>query len=233
MRSKVSPIRGEKSGRRIIMIFIISILTLSANGQMQIKPVKSLIINEDSVSLKTALQGKAVGIIFDTIPLSVIDTIPLVKYVKAENFERQPAFYINGKFMTNTALRTIDPMVIDSIHIEKNEIEIENKKYYGQIYITLKKEYMPKFISLNDLMLKYTTLKNEFTIYMIDNDIIKGNYDQCLVDEKYILKIIVDTIEIEKGKTKINVVRLLTKSKENIEKSREIRIRGLNEMILN
>ena len=229
--------RLEKKKNRVILFFTIFILSFSANGQVQIEPIKLLSISENSLSkqqienIEVALQGKVAG--FSEMPLPILDTIPLVEYVKAENFEKQPAFYINGKLSAYTILSTIDPMVIDSLYIEKNEIEIEGKRYYGQIYIKLKKEYTPNILSLNDLMLKYTNLKNEFTIFMLDDNIIKGDFDQYFVDEKYILKIILDTVEIEKGKTQVNLVRLLTKSKENIEKSGEIRIRGFNKIAMN
>jgi hypothetical protein len=76
-------------------------------------------------------------------------------------------------------------------------------------------------ISLTALVEKYTTLKNGRTIFIIDNELINDNYNKFFIDEKYIFKIIVDTIE----SVNIDVVRLLTRSKENIEKSKEIRIR--------
>ena len=199
---------------RLILIFIISTITLSANGQVN--------------TLKPIFERKG-GIITSN---PIIDTIPLVKYVNTENKALQPAIYINGEFSNAIRIKTVDPMLIDSIHVEKKEIEIENKRYYGQIFFKMKKEYSPQLISLTNLAMKYTNLKNGLTIFMLDNDIIQEDYDQCLVDEKYILQIIVNTVEMGKEKTIVNVVRLMTKSKENIEKSREIRIRGLDEMTL-
>lgn len=200
---------------RLILIFIISILTLSANGQNK---------------LENALRNRATGVFFrDSINnKNTADTIPTVEYDNAKYDSSQPAYYFNGKFInTIDPLRAVDPQSIDSIYIEHKEIEINNKKYYGQIYITMKKEYIPNLISLTDLKQKYTNLKNEVTVFMIDDHIIKENYDQYLVDEKDILKIIVDTIEMKDEKTTINVVRLLTRSKENIEESKKIYIRGL------
>ena len=198
---------------RVILIFSFSSLFLSATGQVD--------------TIKPIFEGK-VGILSYS---NVNDTAPFVEYDQTENIGLQPAFYINGKFSSSTIIRAVDPMLIDSIHITKREIEIENKKHYGQIFIQMKNEYTPQIISLPDLASKYTNIKNGLTIYMLDNDIIKENYDECLVDETYILKIIVSTIEMDKEN--VNVIRLLTKSKENIEKIREIRIRGLDEIALN
>ena len=213
---------------RHIMIFISSILTLSANGQMvptaiepiKIEPIVSMLIPS--------------GVVDDiSVREIVIDTIPIVEYAVSESDNLQPAFYINGILSSRTRLTTIDPMFVDSIHVEKKEFEIEGKRYFGQIFIKMKMEYNPQIISLNDLIEKYTNIKNELTIFMIDNNFIKDDYDQYLVDEKFLLKIIVDTIERKIDKQNVNIVRLLTKSKENIEKSKEIRLRGLEEITMN
>lgn len=156
----------------------------------------------------------------------IIDTVPLIEYVNVQDITQQPAFYINGKFST---LRTIDPAYIDNVRVENKKVEIENKKYDGQIFITMKKGYSPLEISLNGLARKYTNLKNEPTIFMIDSIIVKEDYDKYLVDEKYIFKIIVETIQ----QNNVTIVQLLTKSKENIEKSKEVRIRGLKDVAYN
>ena len=203
---------------RIILILMISILTLSANGQTESETQK-----DATISLTTSSGNKK----------AVCDTTLSVEYVNTENVGRQPVYYINGKLSNPTLLRTIDPMLIESIDVEKREIEIKGKGYYGQIYLKMKKEYNPQLISLNDLKAKYTNLTKSATIFMIDNDIIKDDYDQYLVDEKFILKITVDTVESEKEKLNVAIVRLLTKTKENIEKSKEIRLRGSDKTTLN
>ena len=203
---------------KLILILIISFLTLSVNGQ--IGPINK---KDAKVSLTTSIGDKK----------AVSDVTPSIEYVKTENVGRQPVYYINGKLSNTTILRTIDPNLIDSIHVEKKEIEIKGKSYHGQIDLKMKKEYHPQLISLNDLKAKYTNLTKSATIFMIDNDIIKDDYDQYLVDEKFILKIIVDTVESEKEKLNVAIVRLMTKTKENIEKSKEIRLRGSDKTTLN
>ena len=82
-------------------------------------------------------------------------------------------------------------------------------------------------ISLNDLKSKYTNLKNTPTIFMIDNEIINGDYDKYIVDENYLLRISIETIENRKEKLHFNLIQILTKTEENIRKSKEIIIRGL------
>ena len=201
---------------RLILILMISILTLSVNGQTESKTQK-----DATISLTTSIKNKK----------AVSDTTLSVEYVKTENVDRQPAYYINGKLSSPTLFRTIDPKLIESIDVEKREIK--GKSINGQIHLKMKKEYHLQLISLNDLKAKYTNLTKIATIFMIDNDIIKDDYDQYLVDEKFILKIIVDTVESKKEKLNVAIVRLLTKTKENIEKSKEIRIRGSDKTTLN
>ena len=208
--------------RIFIFSICVSILTLSANGQSE-------------ALINSLTGGREAGVISLPTSMKKIDTIPKVKYVMKESDRRLPAVYIDGKFCDNvgnsTRLKTIDPMLLDSIHIEKEEIEVKGKKYYGQIFFKMKKDYNPKIISLTNLLKKYTNIKNGLTLFMIDNEYIKGDYNKCFVDEKYLLEIIVDNIEIEKEKQNINVIQLLTKSDANIEKSKEIRIGGFKKYV--
>ena len=196
---------------RLFLTLIILALALPTNGQD--KPTQKI--------------GKWPGV-YTGIPImagrTVIDTIPMVEYIKTDSIRLQAAFFINGKVSNPTMVSGVGPLFIDNIHIEKEVIEINGKKYDGQIHLYTK-EHNPQWISLTDLVLKYTNLQSRPAIVMINNDIIKDDYEQYLVDEKFILKIIVDAVEW--GEEKLDIVRLLTKTKENIEKSQQIRIRGV------
>ena len=195
--------------RRIIILII---TTLAINAFGQIYDLKTKIPYNSNKFYKTGN-----------------DTIPHVSYVMPNGSDRKPAFYINGKYINNFLLKTINPQLIDSMNVVKRDIEIDGKKYYGQIYIQMKKDYNPKLISLTGLKLKYTNLTNTPTIFMIDNEIISGDYNKYIVDEKYILKIIVEKVENRKENLQVNIVRLLTKTEENIKKSKQIWIRGTEE----
>jgi carboxylesterase type B len=155
------------------------------------------------------------------------DTVLKVFWVCSNDSERNPAYYLNGQFVNESILKTLNPKVIDKIRVEKQEIIVENQKYYGQIFINTKEDYSPKLVSLNDLKSKNTNLKDATTIFMIDNEIVNGNYDKCIVDENYLLRISIEKIENEKEKLHFYLIQILTMSEENIRKSKEIRIRGL------
>ena len=59
------------------------------------------------------------------------------------------------------------------------------------------------------------------------------DYDKYLVDENYILSIVVEKFENQNEKLNLNFIKLVTKSEENMKKSKEIRIRGKEETALN
>jgi hypothetical protein len=161
------------------------------------------------------------------------DTIINVVYKNEIENNKKSAYFINGKLINERILRSLNPNEIETVNVEKENIEIENVKYYGKLYIVTKPTYKPKFISLNNLKLKYTNLTDNSIIFQIDNEIIKANYESYIVDENYILKIIVEPFENKNEKLNVNFVNLITKSEENIKKSKEIIIRGNNEFAIN
>ena len=170
------------------------------------------------------------GFVFFTASVSgqtsVSDTILKVVYTDTSGNSHKPAYFFNGKFTNQTLIATLNPMVIESIDVVKENIQFDNVKYYGQIHIKTKNTYKAKIISLTQLKEKYTNLKNKQSIFMIDGTIVDGNYDSSFVDENYLLKIIVDKVENSQENLHLGLIRLFTKSDENIKKSKEIRIRG-------
>ena len=191
-------------------IFIITMVFFTLNSYGQIKNLKVPLV---------------VGT--NTQNTSQNDTVLKVFYVNLDMSEKSPAYYLNGQFVNETILKTLNPKAIDNIRVEKQDIKVETQEYYGQIFISTKGDYRPILVSLNDLKSKYTNLKNAPTIFMIDNEIINGDYDKYIVDENYLLRISIETIENRKEKLHFNLIQILTKTEENIKKSKEIIIRGL------
>ena len=147
-------------------------------------------------------------------------------YKNKNNAGIQPVYFVNSKKIDSSIIKTIDPNSIESINVIKEEIEIEGEKFYGKVDIKMKKNYNPEFISLSDFKLKYVTQSDASAIFLVDNEIIKGDYSTFIIDQNYILKVIVDKIERQDESLRIDVIRLLTKSEDNIKKSKEIRIRS-------
>jgi hypothetical protein len=89
----------------------------------------------------------------------------------------------------------------------------------------MKPGYRPNYISLNELRDKYLNKDHYPAIFFIDEKLVTSDYSDFLVDEKYILKIIVESVENPEEKLGLNVVRLVTKTEENIRKSKQIILR--------
>src|SRR5690606_35814789 len=94
-----------------------------------------------------------------------------IKVIYADNLHngKNPAWFINGNFVANP-LTTLNPQMIEDIHIIKTDSIIDGTKYYGQIYIKTKNEYNPKLITLTSLKSKYTNFGNQPVVFMIDGN---------------------------------------------------------------
>lgn len=197
-----------------IFFISVSLLTLNAFGQIKSENVKGLKITKQET-------------------VSENDTIITVNYLNKIESNRKPAYFINGELTNESVLKTLNPSIIATVNVEKGNIEIENVNYDGKLYIVTKSTYKPKLISLSNLKLKYTSIKENSTIFKIDNEIINADYGNYVVDENYILKINVEKFESSEEKLKFNIVNLITRTEENIKKSKEIIIRGKDEFAIN
>ena len=191
---------------KTLLILVIAIWSTSTFGQTPTNKTR-----EHIIKLNKELDG---------------DTVLKVVYANEGGQPNKPAFFINGKFVNETLLGTLNPSLIESINVVKDSIQIDDIRYHGQIHIKTKSSYTLKLISLTDLKDKYTNLKNKAVVFMIDGNIINADYDKYMVDESYLLTIIVDKIENKKENIDLGLIKLLTKSDENIKKSKEIRLRG-------
>jgi len=183
-----------------------------------------------ATSFAQKLSGKVSGLTISKPEYSMNDTIIRVVYSKPQlDFTKKPAVYINGTLVKEFNLSTINPNGIESMNVENGEVEIDHIKYYGKIFIKTKDNYnyspIP-LISLNNLKAKYLSSLKGAVIFQIDNKQVAADYDEYLVNEKNILRIIVEDFENEKEKLQLHFVKLVTKTEENIKNANEIRVRG-------
>jgi hypothetical protein len=61
---------------------------------------------------------------------------------------------------------------------------------------------------------------------MIDGNIVNGDYDNYVIDENNLLTIIVDKFQNAKESMGWGLIKLLTKTEENIKKRGQIILRG-------
>lgn len=151
-----------------------------------------------------------------------------VSYAKQLKVVTPSAFYLNDQFIGNT-LWGINLNSIESVNVVKEAATINGIQYNGKIFVKTKTTYVLKLITLNDLKFKYTNLTSPSVLFMIDGNIVNADYDKCLVDENNVLQIFVDDFNNPKEKLQLTVVKILTKTDDNIKKAKEVRIRG-NEM---
>jgi hypothetical protein len=175
--------------------------------------------------------GKTTGIILaDTGKNPNRDTTLRVIYVDRNKPERQPAFIINGKYVMNQSfISSLDAKWIEHIEVVKGDTLVNNVRYYGQIHIKTRSNYNPKAISLTELKNKYTEFKGNPVIFMIDGDIVNADYDNYVIDENNLLTIIVDKFQNAKDGIELGLIKLLTKSEQNIKKREQIMLRGIQE----
>ncbi|HSD06466.1 hypothetical protein [Flavobacterium sp.] len=148
---------------------------------------------------------------------TIIKVVQVIKY----KGKKDPAYYLNGELVNQSILKFIDPNNIENIKVEKGNIEIGNAQYDGKIIIETKNNYKPNLISLNELRKKYTEVDENSAIFQINNDIIDGDYNKYVVDKNYILKLTINKLE----NRNLTLIKLISKSEENIIKSNEIIIR--------
>ncbi len=157
---------------------------------------------------------------------AIPDTALKVVYSNKAIHKQNTALFLNGKLVNESMISTLKPNMIDSLDVIKGFIEIDNIQYDGQLRIKTKSGYMQKLISLVDLKAKHTNLKNTPAMFMIDGNIVNGDYDTYMIDESSLLTIKVDKVENPKENIDMIVINLLTRSAENIRKQGGIRIRG-------
>lgn len=154
------------------------------------------------------------------------DTSFNVIRVQQESQKVGPAFFINGKRMSEGVFLSIDPASIAHVEVYKDAKGTHDMAYDGQVHITLKPEYSPAFISLNELRAKYAPEITGFTVFMVDGKIIKDDADLYYVDESYLLTVFIDNISNVAEGMKLPLIGVLTKTEKNIKERNNIRFRG-------
>ena len=156
------------------------------------------------------------------------DTVPVVVNLKEGNKGTNVLFYLNEEVVDGQIINAINPNQIEEVKVEKESVLFNEVNYDGIIYIQTKENYTPKFLSLNELKEKYLNLPEETsTLFMLNDKIINTDYDSFIVDEKYILKIETQAIKNSKEQLDMNLIRVITRTKSNIEKANTIIIKGV------
>ena len=98
---------------KALLILVFSLWSTSTFGQAPTNKTSGLIINPSKGSER--------------------DTSLKVVYENKGSHINKTAYFLNGKFVSETLLGTLNPIQIDSINVIKGSIQIDNIRYYGQI----------------------------------------------------------------------------------------------------
>jgi len=153
------------------------------------------------------------------------DSLPQVIYKNTPLNKNQTAWFVNSQQAGESVARSLNPEQIASVDVTKKMMQIDNVSYDSQVTITMKEGYCPKLVSLSELKTKYINLDDRPVLFMFENEIVQGDYGKYLVDEHFLLQIIVEKVEVKSGNLDFYLVRLLTRTPENIKKAKEIRLR--------
>ncbi len=144
--------------------------------------------------------------------------------------QKLAGIFVNGTFIgSQEAVSFINSDKIEAITVEKGEFEMNGTKYFGKILITMTSDYDPRFFNLEELSAKYLTPDDNPVIYQIDSVIIDDPNNEILMDENFILKIELKKVKTSGKHTEINLIRLTTKTPENIKKANETLIKSTEE----
>ena len=196
---------------KVILFAALVLLSSSLIGQL----------NQDTLDEVNISELYKWGEIGKKIKYSEDDTIPILVDLNNTRNEYSPQFYLNENMIDGHILQTLDSKKIDEVIVEKDEINSS-----GIVYIKTKRNYEPKFISLNELKLKYIDIPiNTSTLFMLNGNVINRDFDEFFVDENYILKIEFQNVYNSKESLDIFVINLITRTKENLAKANTIKIR--------
>lgn len=128
------------------------------------------------------------------------------------------AYFLNGRIIKYSLLVSINPELMQDLKVIYKPVEIDSIKYDRQIHLVAKNNYFPKAISLPKLKDKYFPggLKNDSLIFMIDGNIVHGDYNTYEIDENNLFAVTLDNLN-EGDKIKLQFLKLTTRSEANIK----------------
>ncbi len=177
-----------------------------------------------------SLNAFSIGVSNDALHSSVLinlyatsDSGIKVTYItKSTAIEKSKmAYFLNDQMIDESVLKTLDPNIISDIKVASGTFEYENNSFSGKIQVYTNVEYTPKLITLSDMKMRYISIASAATVFEIDNEVVNSAYDRFWVDQNYLLEIIIEKIENLKENLALHIVKIYTKSSENIKKQKE------------
>ena len=146
------------------------------------------------------------------------------------NKSNEAAYVLDSKLVSQKTINYISPDEIDSVNVKKSDTTINNKHFSGLVRVTTKNPDKLDFLNLEQIKNGYTSIKKSDVVYMINGEFIKDDVNTILLDRNYILKVEVtnsqDFYNLRESKNKFEIINILGKTKENLDKKNTIILRG-------
>ena len=139
--------------------------------------------------------------------------------------EDQVALFIEDEFVGNqTMYSSLNPDKIENLEVDKELFRLHNIQFDGKIILSYKEEYQPEYVSIKDLILEQTDIKNPVVV-QIDEEVLDLDYAICKLDKNYILKLILKEIPTSQKGQNILLAKFITKTPANIAEANTITIK--------
>lgn len=150
----------------------------------------------------------------------------------------QPAYYIDslviktGWHFDHDKIKAAN---VTDLKVDKNYID-SSRQIQGRIYITLKEPVSFNFLSIDDINHTYIKEVQKPVIYMVDNEFVKDIAD-FKIDSSFILKVELtsaDDLEyLKQSVPDLTILKIITRTKENVARQNRIIIRGTQVAAMN
>jgi len=167
-------------------------------------------------------------------PFTLNDTTINVINTVTQFGDKTTACFINSEFADYRTIMSVNPDAIKDTKILKRDTTILGKDYSFQLLVKTHDSIPVNLMSLSDIKLKYTELSSDKCIYILNSrlrnneDIITNNPD-LRIDKNYIFRIKVEQLNFAgknpKKSENVDVIRILFRTKENIEEANQIWIK--------
>jgi hypothetical protein len=203
---------------KYLMVVFFSCFTLISLGQVQDRKVQ---VQERIVAQRNP-------------PYTLNDTTIDVVYQNIKPEDKTIACFIDKALIDYNSVLWINPNAIKDVNIVKRDTVINSMKYSNQMYVKTHDSIRVNLMSLSEIKRKYIRASSNECIFILNNRF--GNMGEFItnnpetrIDKNYIFRINVDQLNFPgmnpQKPLNVDVIRILFRTKENIEEANKIWIR--------
>ena len=145
-------------------------------------------------------------------------TVSHSKAIDTNKVGHQANYYVNDTLYGNLC------PILNPESLENMSVDDKGSK----ILITLKKDYQPSFVTIDQLSKKYAASNSKRAIYILEGSLVTNNFQ--VIDENYVLHIRVtkssDLPYLKDQLNDVDIISISLKTKSNLEKANTVYIRG-------